>query len=118
MPRVAPVSDVPAEALFRAISFFASECKDFTPQLLKVFLYIASHEGCTVDQVSRGTGVSGSAVSHMTNWLSDKRYKDHVPLGWIVKRQSPIDHRARELHLTRVGLAVLDNLKAIVYPEL
>jgi hypothetical protein len=33
------------EPLFRAITFFASECNDFTPQLLKVFLFVATHNG-------------------------------------------------------------------------
>lgn len=106
------------ESLLRAVNFFAKECHDFTPQLIKVFLYIASHNGCKLTQIVTGTKVPSPAVSHMTNWLSDVQYKDHVPLGWVVKRSDPIDHRARVVFLTKRGQFVVDNLKAQLYPDI
>jgi DNA-binding MarR family transcriptional regulator len=53
----------------------------------------------------------------MTNWLSDGKYKEHKPLGWLIKRSDPIDHRARVVFLTRQGQMVVENLKAQLYPE-
>lgn len=117
VPRKTPISDVSMESLLRAINFFASECLDFTPQLLKVFLFIASHDGCRLDEIAAGTKVPAPAVTHMTNWLSDVQYKGHEPLKWIVKRPCPVDHRSRVCHLTKEGLFVVDNLKAQLYPE-
>jgi DNA-binding MarR family transcriptional regulator len=106
------------EPLLRVVNFFAAECKDFTPQLLKVFLFIATHNGCRQEDISRGTKVSSAAVSHMTKWLSDGKYKEHEPLGWIVKRVSPIDHRAKLIYLTKTGQLVVDNIKAQLYPQI
>lgn len=111
-------TDLEIEPLFRAVSFFASECGDFTPQLLKVFLYIAVHNGCRLDDISKGLGMTSAAVTHMVNWLSDGSYKNHKPLGWVVKRQDVIDHRAKNVILTKTGTAVVTNLKAQLYPDL
>ena len=112
-----PITDDTMEPLLRAINFFASECKDFTPQLLKVFLFVATHNGCKLDDIVKGTKVPSPAVTHMTNWLSDGKYKEHKPLGWLIKRSDPIDHRARVVFLTRQGQMVVENLKAQLYPE-
>lgn len=117
MPKGPTLTDPGMEPLFRAVSFFASECSDFTPQLLKVFLFVATHNGCRLDDIGKGLGMTSAAVTHMVNWLSDGQYKNHKPLGWVVKRQDVVDHRAKNVLLTRLGQAVVDNLKAQLYPE-
>lgn len=112
-----PVTDGSVDSLLRVVNTLAKEVKDFTPQLLKVFLYVASHNGCKLESIAKGTKVPGPAVTHMTNWLSDGKYKEHKPLGWIVKRPDPLNHRVRVVFLTRQGQRVIDNLKAQLYPE-
>ena len=78
--------------------------REFPAQLMAVFFWIASHDGCRQEDVSDAVSISKSSVSRCVTWLGPKHRLEHRSgLHLVVRKQDPDNHRAWRLHLTPRG---------------
>jgi DNA-binding MarR family transcriptional regulator len=72
------------------------------PREVMLFRHVALAEGGTQRAVADAIGLPASRIVAVVDRLEAK--------GWIERRTSPSDRRARALHLTRKGRAVLEKI--------
>ena len=86
-----------------------------TTHLLMTFLYIASNEGCGMQELERATGATAASNSRNTDWLSYGRNAvTNNGLG-LIKKERPLDQRDRRkivLGLTSKGRELIRRLSA------
>ena len=79
------------------------------------FLYIASNEGCGMQELERATGATAASNSRNTDWLSYGRNAvTNNGLG-LIKKERPLDQRDRRkivLGLTSKGRELIRRLSA------
>lgn len=74
---------------------------------------IAEDEGCSLTSLAEKTGLALSTVSRITGALSDYRQKGE-PFGFIEVKVSPAERRRKELYLTPLGRATLNDILSVL----
>lgn len=78
--------------------------REFPAQLASVFFWIAAHEGCKQEDLSKACNISPSSASRSVTWLGPRHRLEHRSgLHLVVRKQDPDNHRAWRLHLTPKG---------------
>ena len=87
--------------------------REFPAQLMAVFFWIASHEGCKQEDLIKAVSISASSVSRSVTWLGPQHRLEHRSgLQLVMRKQDPNNHRAWRLYLTPKGKVftnLLDN---------
>jgi DNA-binding MarR family transcriptional regulator len=87
--------------------------KEFPMQLASIFFWIAAHDGCKQEEVSKAVNIAPSTVSRNVTWLGPRHRLEHRHGLRLVRReQDPDNHRAWRLFLTPKGkqfVAMLNN---------
>jgi len=87
--------------------------REIPGQLVRTFLYIASHDGCHKQALEQELNMTTASSSRNTDWLSDGRMGvNHKGLGLITKEQ---DGRRQRLRLTPRGKDLVRQMKSIIY---
>lgn len=73
-------------------------------------LHIAKAPGLSITDLSKITGIQISTISRIVGALSEWR-DNGQPYGLIEIRQSPIERRRKELHLSKNGEKLIQKLK-------
>ena len=88
--------------------------REFPAQLMAVFLWIASHNGCKQQDLHKSCGIKPASCSRCVTWLGPKHRLEHRSGLKLVRReQDPDDWRAWRLYLTPKGehfVNLLDNI--------
>jgi DNA-binding MarR family transcriptional regulator len=112
-----PLNTVTSEGAFRA--FMVVELlrstgeKEFPAQLMSIFLWIASHNGCKQEDLIKDCNIKRSSVSRCVTWLGPSHRLEHRSGLKLVRRErDPDNWRAYRLYLTPKGdifVNLLDN---------
>jgi DNA-binding MarR family transcriptional regulator len=86
-------------------------------QVLAVFFYVASHNGCLTTGLTDKLGMAQSSLSRCTDWLSDYHRLGKPGMGLIAKVMDRQDRRARRLYLTRKGELVSRQIIEDLYDD-
>ena len=78
--------------------------REFPAQLMSIFFWIASHDGCRQEDLVKHCNVSVASVSRNVTWLGPRHRYDHRSGLKLVRRErDPQNHRAWRLYLTPRG---------------
>ena len=78
--------------------------REFPAQLMAVFFWIASHEGCKQEEVAGKVHISPSSTSRCITWLGPRHRLEHRSGLRLVRRErDPDNYRAWRLYLTPKG---------------
>ena len=78
--------------------------KEFPMQLASIFFWIASHNGCRQEDVSKACSIAASTASRNITWLGPRHRLEHRSgLRLVIRKQDPENHRAWRLFLTPKG---------------
>lgn len=78
--------------------------KEFPAQLMSVFFWIASHNGCKQEDLVKRCNLSPSSVSRCVTWLGPQHRLEHRSgLKLIRREQDPDNYKAWRLYLTPKG---------------
>lgn len=89
--------------------------REIPAQVLTVFFYVASHEGCTTVEMPDAVGLAQSSVSRCTDWLSDYHRLGKPGMGLIIKQIDQHDRRLRRLYLSEKGKVLVSQIKELIY---
>ena len=106
------------EKLLKAMELFRSYDPEIPAQVISVFLYIASHNDCSKVQLqdkTEGLNMPSASASRNTDWLSHKHRLGKRGLNWIVKYRDRTDRRKQIMKLSSQGLALIEQLRDILY---
>ncbi len=76
---------------------------DMPLPVLMCFLYVASHNPCNSQEMSKALQMSAAAVARHTDWLCATRTRSEPGLNLISKRKDPCNLRFKVLQLTQLG---------------
>lgn len=82
-------------------------------QMASVFIVIAMQPGIYQRDLPEIIGISQSSVSRNVTALTKKTRHGKPGLGLIVRRHDPEDGRGYELHLSKAGRALAEQLAAL-----
>jgi DNA-binding MarR family transcriptional regulator len=89
--------------LFKAIEEFRKVDSEIPSQTINTFLYVATHEGCTMKDIEDALGVAQSTMSRNIASL-DKINRHHQPgLGFVRAVEDPAERRRKIVTLTPKG---------------
>lgn len=108
------VTDRRFERLRKSIDLLRTFDKEIPGQVISVFFYICSHNGCTTTSMPKSLNLAQSSISRCTDWLSDYHRLGKPGMGLIVKRIDPADRRVRRLFLTPKGELVKEQIKELL----
>ena len=78
--------------------------REFPAQLMTVFFWIASHNGCKQEDVVKSCTMSASSVSRCVTWLGPRHRLEHRSGLKLVRRErDPDNYKAWRLYLTPKG---------------
>lgn len=92
--------------------------REFPAQLMSIFFWIASHDGCRQEDLVKSCNISASAVSRCVTWLGPRHRLEHRSGLKLVRRErDPQNYKAWRLYLTPKGQTFVtlieDNLTRI-----
>jgi DNA-binding MarR family transcriptional regulator len=111
---VARVTNPEFDRLRKAIDVLRLFDRQVPAQVISTFFYIASHDGCNGNDVSKALNMTSSSISRCTDWLSDYHRLGKPGMGLIVKKTDNLDLRTRQLFLTPKGRSVVDQISDIL----
>jgi DNA-binding MarR family transcriptional regulator len=112
-PLANPLTDARLAKVHLAFNTLLLLQREIPGQLVRTFLYIASHDGCHKQALEQELGLTTASSSRNTDWLSDGRMGiKHPGLGLITKEQ---DGRRQRLRLTPRGKDLARQMKSIIY---
>ena len=86
---------------------------EFPAQLMAIFFWIASHNGCKQEDLIKDCNISKSSVSRCVTWLGPRHRLEHRSGLKLVRRErDPDNWRGYRLYLTPKGdtfVNLLDN---------
>ena len=88
---------------------------DTPGQVVVAFLYVASHNRCHKQALEQALQLSTASASRITDYLSPQHRLGKPGLDLVTKVRDPGDARRLELHLTRKGELLADQLKESLY---
>ena len=120
MPRNTP--KVTSEAVLRVHAIVelmrSTGEREFPAQLMSVFFWIASHNGCKQESLQKACGMTASSVSRCVTWLGPQHRLEHRSgLRLIRRERDPDNYKAWRLYVTPKGQTFItlieDNLTRI-----
>ena len=108
-----------SSTLFKCFEIFevlriAAQEREMPAQLIVIFLWIASHDGCKQEDLSAAASISTSSVSRNVSWLcGNHRLPHRNGLNWVIRERDPENHRAWRLHLTEKGKQLVRRIEAM-----
>lgn len=108
------VTDLSLDRLRRVIDLMRLFDQQIPAQVLSVFFYVASHDGCSTNRMPEELGLAQSSISRCTDWLSDYHRLGKPGMGLIVKKKDPYDSRLRRVYLTDKGRNVINQIKELL----
>jgi DNA-binding MarR family transcriptional regulator len=92
--------------------------REFPAQLMAIFLWIASHNGCRQYDLVDACSISIGAVSRNVTWLGPRHRLEHRSGLKLVRRErDPENYKAWRLFLTPKGLIFLKVLEQKALPD-
>ena len=88
---------------------------DAPSQVVVAFLYVASHNRCHKQALEQALQLSTAAASRITDHLSAQHWLKKPGLDLVQKVRDPSNGRRLELHLTRKGELLAQQLKEVIY---
>lgn len=112
-------SDGALRAFYVVELFRSTGESEFPAQLMSIFLWIASHDGCRQEDLVKNCNISASSVSRNVTWLGPRHRLDHRSGLKLVRRErDPINHKAWRLYLTPRGKIFLNVLDQESMPQI
>lgn len=107
----------PLWQLFKAIEEFRRFDAEIPTQTVNTFLYVATHEGCTMKDVADALGVAQSTMSRNVATL-DRINRHHQPgLDLVRAVEDPAERRRKIISLTPKGRQLTARLNELVAHE-
>ena len=104
------------EKIQRAFDLIRIKDREMPGQVVSVFLYIASHDGCNKQALEQELGLTTVSSSRNTDLLSTGRIgRETSGLGLITKEDDPSNGRRQVLKLTPEGKDLARSIKQIIY---
>ncbi len=104
------------EKIQRAFDLIRIKDREMPGQVVSVFLYIASHDGCNKQALEQELGLTTASSSRNTDLLSSGRIgRETSGLGLITKEEDPGNGRRQVLKLTPEGKDLARSMKQIIY---
>ena len=104
------------EKIQRAFDLIRIKDREMPGQVVSVFLYIASHDGCNKQALEQELGLTTASSSRNTDLLSVGRIgRETSGLGLITKEEDPSNGRRQVLKLTPEGKDLARSIKQIIY---
>jgi DNA-binding MarR family transcriptional regulator len=98
-----PITDRRFQRLQKVMDLLRTFDKEIPAQVVSVFFYVCSHNGCKTTPMPKELGLAQSSVSRCTDWLSDYHRLGKPGMGLIKKHKDAMDQRSRRLWLTPKG---------------
>lgn len=103
--------------LFKAIEEFRKLDPEIPSQTVNTYLYVASHEGCTMKDIAEALGVAQSTMSRNISTL-DKINRHHQPgLNLVNAVEDPNERRRKIVTLTPRGRQLMARLNELAKTE-
>ena len=105
MPRSTQLTSEEAYRAFLLIELLRSTGeREFPAQLMSVFFWVASHNGCNQKDLVDACNLSRSSVSRCVTWLGPRHRLEHRSGLKLVRRErDPQSYRDWKLYLTPKG---------------
>ena len=104
------------EKIQRAFDLIRVFDREMPGQVVSVFLYIASHDGCNKQALEQELGLTTASSSRNTDLLSKGRVgRVTSGLGLITKEDDPSNGRRQVLKLTPEGKDLARLIKQTIY---
>ena len=105
MPRGTPISSQAALRVHAIVELMRSTGeREFPAQLMGVFFWIASHDGCKQEDLVKFCNMTPSSVSRCVTWLGPRHRLEHRSgLRLIRRERDPENYKAWRLYLTPKG---------------
>jgi DNA-binding MarR family transcriptional regulator len=108
------IKDRRFERLRRSIDLLRTFDKEIPGQVISVFFYVCSRNGCKTTPMPKDLGLAQSSISRCTDWLSDYHRLGKPGMGLIVKKRDPMDQRVKRLWLTPKGELVQQQIEELL----
>lgn len=109
-------TDARMEKIQRAFDLIRVLDREMPGQVVSVFLYIASHDGCNKQALEQELGLTTASSSRNTDLLSSGRIgRGTSGLGLITKEVDPGNGRRQVLKLTPSGKDLARMIKHTIY---
>lgn len=108
------VKDRQFDRLRRSIDLLRTFDNEIPGQVISVFFYVCSRNGCRMVGIGEALGIAQSSVSRCTDWLSDYHRLGKPGMGLIIKKRDAMDQRVRRLWLTPKGELVRTQIKDLL----
>ena len=91
--------------------------REMPGQVVSIFLYVASHDGCHKQALEAELGLTTASASRNTDILSGKGRTgtNREGLGLITKEEDPSNGRRQILRLTPEGKRLAQTMKLLIY---
>ena len=105
MPRSTPISSQAAYRVHAIVELMRSTGeREFPAQLMAIFFWIASHDGCKQEDLTTNCNMTASSVSRCVTWLGPRHRLEHRSGLRLVRRErDPDNYKAYRLYLTPKG---------------
>ncbi len=91
--------------------------REVPAQVLAVYLYVASHNGCHSQAMMEDLELTGASASRNTDWLSKKHRLGKPGLNLIRKEVDESNKRRHTLWLTLKGKALLTQINQLLHDD-
>ena len=112
--RISVTTDLQLDRIRKVMDLLRVFDEQIPAQVFCTFFYIASHNGCTSQDLCKELGLTSSSVSRCTDWLSDFHRLGKPGMGLIVKTKDNMDYRIKRLNLTPKGKLVVQQIKELL----
>ena len=110
------VTDDSLTGLLRGIEMFRVLEREVPAQLISVFLYVATHQGCHKQALEEDLNIKTSSSSRLIDWLGKRHSLSSKPgLELVETYKDDGNWRRLCLRLTTRGEQLVDQLNHIVY---
>ena len=91
--------------------------REVPAQVLAVYLYVASHNGCHSQAMMEDLELTGASASRNTDWLSKKHRLGKPGLNLIRKEVDESNKRRHTLWLTPKGKELLTQINRLLHDD-
>ena len=91
--------------------------REVRAQVLAVYLYVASHNGCHSQAMMEDLELTGASASRNTDWLSKKHRLGKPGLNLIRKEVDESNKRRHTLWLTPKGKELLTQINQLLHDD-
>lgn len=115
MPTRTPITDEELLPLLEVMEEFRGFHKEVPAQMLSTFLFIATHNPCSLKSIEEELLMRQGSVSRCTDWLADINRLRKPGLNLIKKEADPLNASRMIVSLTAKGESLAQKLKRILY---